>query len=129
MGDWELGLFSTWQPVSIQRVLDDQVELTRTSVDSRRVDEVREVSMASLLSASTGSEWMRKPWPLLTISEDEDCTVAAGGVDSGVGVLIVTRFLGRSGVMVRALLRVSPSGMNKLGSFGTAGIIETVGAR
>jgi len=72
---------------------------------------------------------MRKPWPLLTISEDEGCTVAAEEVDRGGGVLVVTRFLGRSGVMVRALLRESPSGTNKVGSFGTAGIIETVGAR
>jgi len=129
MDDCELGLFSVWQPVSLQGYLDDQVKLTSASADSRRVDEVREVSMASLLSTSTGSEWMRKPWALLTIAVEEGCAVATGGVDSGGGVLVVTRFLGRSGVMVRALLRVSPSGINKLGSFGTAGIIETVGAR
>ena len=99
------------------------MKLTSASVDFRRVDEAREVSMASLLSASTGSEWMRKPWALLTIAVEEGCAVATGGVDSGGGVLVVTRFLGRSGVMVRALLRESPSG-NNLGSFCTAGIIE-----
>jgi len=72
---------------------------------------------------------MRKPWPVLTIAEGEGCAVAAEGVDRSGGVLVVARFLGRSGVMVRALLRESPSGINKLGSFGTVGIIETVGAR